>query len=53
MFSSELPTACRMLYETVLSCELDLEFDMGIMDVRFSDAIRYNMINSSQCYTIW
>jgi len=42
-FSSELPAPCRMLYETIVSSELDMEFEMGTMDVRFSDAIRYSM----------
>ena len=39
-FSGELPPACRALYETVLSCELDSEFETGTMESRLSDAIR-------------
>ena len=39
-FSSELPAPCRMLYETIISSELDMEFELGTMDVRLSDAIR-------------
>ena len=40
-FSGELPPACRALYETVLSCELDTEFETGTMESRLSDAIRW------------
>ena len=39
-FSSELPPACKVLYETMNKCELDLEFELGVSDVRLSDAIR-------------
>jgi len=42
-FSSELPTACKVLYDTMIKCELDLEFDMGVSDVRLSDAVRYSI----------
>jgi len=47
-FSSELPTACKILYDTMIKCELDLEFDMGVSDVRLSDAVRYS-INTEGC----
>jgi len=43
MFSSELPTSCKVLYDTIKNTELDMEFDMGISDVRLSDAIRYSI----------
>ena len=43
IFSSELPVACKVLYDTVKKCELDLEFEMGASDVRLSDAIRYSI----------
>ena len=41
-FSSELPGPCKILYETVKNCELDMEFDLGVMDMKLSDAIRYS-----------
>ena len=40
-FSSELPGPCKILYDTVKNCELDMEFDLGFMDMKLSDAIRY------------
>ena len=40
-FSSELPGPCKILYDTVKNCELDMEFDLGVMDMKLSDAIRY------------
>jgi len=43
IFSSELPPSCKILYDTVRKCELDLEYEMGAMDVRLSDAIRYSI----------
>ena len=27
----------------MIKCELDLEFDMGVSDVRLSDAVRYSI----------
>jgi len=42
-FSSELPTACKVLYDTMVKCELDLEFEMGVSEVRLSDAVRYSI----------
>jgi hypothetical protein len=30
----------EVLYDTVKRCELDLEYDMGISEVRLSDAIK-------------
>ena len=39
-FSSELPPACKRLYDTIFNCELDMEFDLGTADVRLSDAVR-------------
>ena len=44
-FSSELPPACKVLYETMNNCELDLEYELGVSDVRLSDAVR-NSINT-------
>ena len=41
MFSSELPPACKILYDTIINSELDLEYNMGTMEYRLSDAIRY------------
>jgi len=43
IFSSELPTACRVLYETIKNTEIDMEFDKGITSTRLSDAIRYSI----------
>lgn len=43
IFSSELPAACKVLYDTIKRCQLDLEYDMGISEVRLSDAIRYSI----------
>ena len=44
-FSSELPLACKVLYETMEKCELDMEYEMGVSDIRLSDAVR-NSINT-------
>ena len=41
-FSSELPGPCKILYDTIKNCELDMEFDLGVMDMKLSDAIRYH-----------
>ena len=46
-FSGELPPACRALYETVLSCELDTEFETGTMESRLSDAIRWVTVRAA------
>jgi len=43
IFSSELPPACRVLYETVKNCELDMEFEKGVNDYRLSAAIKYSI----------
>eukprot|EP00088_Acartia_fossae_P017718 TRINITY_DN20135_c0_g1_i10.p1 TRINITY_DN20135_c0_g1~~TRINITY_DN20135_c0_g1_i10.p1 ORF type:complete len:530 (-),score=155.57 TRINITY_DN20135_c0_g1_i10:192-1781(-) len=43
IFSSELPAACRVLYETIKNTELDMEFDKGIINHKLSDAIRYSI----------
>jgi len=43
IFSSELPPACKRLYDTIINCELDMEFEAGVADVRLSDAVRYSM----------
>jgi len=43
MFSSELPPACKVLYDTIVNSELDMEYEMGLMEYRLSDAIRYSM----------
>ena len=40
IFSSELPPACKRLYDTVVNCELDMEFETGVADIRLSDAVR-------------
>ena len=32
-FSSELAPACKLLYETVRSCKLDFEFELGVSEV--------------------
>jgi hypothetical protein len=32
----------EVLYDTVKRCELDLEYDMGISEVRLSDAIKWD-----------
>ena len=40
-FSSELPSPCRILYDTIKNIELDIEYKLGIMEMRLSDAIRY------------
>jgi len=42
-FSSELPAPCKILYETIENIELDIEYELGDMDMRLSDAIRYSM----------
>ena len=44
-FSSELPPACKVLYETMEKCELDMEYELGVSDIRLSDAVR-NSINT-------
>ena len=44
-FSSELPGPCRMLYDTIKNIELDIEYELGIMEMRLSDAIRYEHLN--------
>ena len=41
--SSELPPACKVLYETMRNCDLDDEYELGVSDSRFSDAIRYSV----------
>lgn len=43
IFSSELPPAAKVLYDTVKKCELDMEFEMGVSTVRLSDAIRFSI----------
>jgi len=43
IFSSELPTACGVLYETVKNCEIDMEFEKGVSKHRLSDAIKYSI----------
>ena len=43
IFSSELPPACKVLYDTTVKCALDLEFEMGVSEVRLSDAVRYSI----------
>ena len=43
-FSSELPPACKVLYETMKNCDLDLEYELGVSDMRLSDAIRHSVI---------
>ena len=40
MFSSELPPACKVLYDTIVNSELDMEYEMGLMEYKLSDAIR-------------
>jgi len=47
-FSSELPSACKVLYDTMIKCELDLEYNMGVSEVKLSDAVRYS-INTEGC----
>jgi len=43
IFSSELPTACKVLYDTVKNCDLDMEFNVGFIKYKLSDAIRYSI----------
>jgi len=43
IFSSELPTACKVLYDTVKNCDLDMEFNQGFTRYKLSDAIRYSI----------
>jgi len=43
IFSSELPNAAKVLYDTVKKCELDLEFDLGVTPYRLSEAIKYSI----------
>ena len=31
MFFSELPPACKVLYDTIVNSELDMEYEMGLM----------------------
>jgi len=44
IFSSELPTSCRVLYETTSNINLDMEFEMGASEVKLSDAIRRSIV---------
>jgi hypothetical protein len=40
----------QVLYDTVKKCELDLEYEMGISDVRLTDAIR---LGERKCPNYW
>ena len=52
-FSSELPGPCKILYDTVKNCELDMEFDLGVMDMKLSDAIRWrHPLKSGLCFVL-
>jgi hypothetical protein len=43
IFSSELPPACKVLYDTIKNCNLDMEYEKGIATTKLSDAIRYSI----------
>ena len=38
-FSSELPSACKVLYEKMKNSDLDFDYELGVLDIRFSHAI--------------
>ena len=42
-FSSELPSACKVLYEKMKNCDQDFDYELGVSDIRFSDAIRHSV----------